>query len=363
MQGFVETCTFTLRVLAFGIVVAIAQQMRPAFGFVDIQWRIGTEKVADHHSVEVCSQQRLRHFTPARAADDIEGDHIVDKHPQPVRHTFHTPAGFIDVDSCLRTHQFEQSRIGRAEQAGDLGYHAGQFSSTEVQIEVAAQLVSDLGVAQAERDLLVDHEQQHVQSKPVAWQRGGESILVIGAAFGAPAPFDQVFGHNRRAPQLNVFDHALTRDAHAGEGRAAVGTVLAGTDRLDAVNTSGARATTARMTSRSAARARRNGASGTSGERLTLQFDQRKIGLVALGFDSREMSLRIGQLCAHLGQFGQHIAEQRPQLVAFGAHGIKFSTHSHQFRLELTDSGWWGSACCGVDGHAWHASRPASGAC
>ena len=71
--------------------------MRPAFGFFDLQGRVGTEEVADHHPIEVGTQQRLRHLAAARAADHVEGDHIVDKHPQPVRDAFHAPAGLIDV--------------------------------------------------------------------------------------------------------------------------------------------------------------------------------------------------------------------------------------------------------------------------
>jgi hypothetical protein len=103
------------------------------------------------------------------------------------------------------------------------------------------------------------------------------------------------------------------------------------------------------MTNRSTALARGNGARWSSGERLTLQFNQRTAGIVALGLDSRELSLGVGQGCAHLGQFGPYIAEHRPQLIALGAHGCQFSTYSRQLRFHLTEGNRGGDASCGVN--------------
>ena len=73
---------------------------------------------------------------------------------------------------------------------------------------------------------------------------------------------------------------------------------------LDVVNVGGTRAATAGMTNRSTAPARGNGARWSSSEGLTLQFNQRTAGLVALGLDSRKLNLGVGQACAPLSQFG-----------------------------------------------------------
>jgi len=165
-----EAGALAVGVLAQGIVMRVAQQVRPAFGLLHIQRGIGAEEVADHHPIRVGAEQRLRHLAAPTTADDEERHDIVHEDPQPVGNTIDTPAGFITMEGGLLPHQIQQPGVGGAKQGRELGDDARQFAGADDQAEIGAQLMLDLRVSEAEGDL------------PPRSQRAGRAGQADGAA-------------------------------------------------------------------------------------------------------------------------------------------------------------------------------------
>src|SRR5258707_8312859 len=164
-----------------------------------------------------------------------------------MRHAIDAPTGLINVDGGLLAHQLKQARVGWPEYSGDLRHHAGQFSGTDRQTKIRPQFMPNLAVAQAQGDLLVNHEQQDVQPQPMAWQGGGDRILMIGATLRAPAALDHIFRDHGGAHQADILDHAFPLRAGAGEWRATIRAGVAHWNRLDVINPGGTPATAARV--------------------------------------------------------------------------------------------------------------------
>src|SRR6185503_10446247 len=139
--------------------------------------------------------------------------------------------------------------------------------------EIAAQLALDLAVAEAERHFLVDDEQQHMQSQAMAWQRLGDGVLMIGAAFGTPAALDHKLGNQGWAHQDDILDHPLTGGAAATEAGAAVGTALRGGYHLGLINPGGTPPASAHVTRCATARFGHSGVvrERSSGERFAFE--------------------------------------------------------------------------------------------
>ena len=96
--------------------------MSPAFGLLVIERTIGTEKVTDDHPLKLSAQEGLGDFAAPTAAQDVQGDHIIDENPQPVIMTVDPPASFVDVQGRLSPHQANQPLISWTEEVRHLGH-------------------------------------------------------------------------------------------------------------------------------------------------------------------------------------------------------------------------------------------------